>query len=238
MNVCSISRWSARLKSSVKESHPKEFCRNIQKNLADYFLEDSKILSHSCNFLTNHDMSRLLSDLKDPDQAKLAYAILFTLPGAPCIYYGEELGMQGLVADVNNTEDAQDPLHWYENGFGPGQTEWKAYRHNHPFTKVSVEEQHPDKQSMLNYLRSLTAFRKDNEWICDGRIKILKGTRRLAVLTIFNQSHEITCYYNFSSKMVKVPFNPALKISGFGQYSIDKSHLKIHPYATVVIHNR
>ena len=26
---------------------------------------------------------------------KLAYAILFFLPGAPCIYYGEELSMKG-----------------------------------------------------------------------------------------------------------------------------------------------
>jgi glycosidase len=29
------------------------------------------------------------------ERIKLAYAILFFLPGAPCIYYGEELSMKG-----------------------------------------------------------------------------------------------------------------------------------------------
>ena len=224
------------MKASIQMSSPKKFCLGLQRDMADYFLAGSATPFHSCNFLTNHDMSRLLSELKNPNQAKLAYAILFTLPGAPCIYYGEELGMKGPISNVNNTEDAQDPLHWYENGFGPGQTEWKAYRHNHPFTKVSVEAQHPDEQSMLNYVRSLTAFRKNNPWICAGRIKILQRNRRLVALSISDLFHEIVCYYNFSSKRVKVPGGTSRKISGFGGYSMDRSHLIIDPYATVVIH--
>lgn len=43
---------------------------------------------------SNHDQPRLLNELgSDPDRFKQASAILLTMPGAPYLYYGEEIGM-------------------------------------------------------------------------------------------------------------------------------------------------
>ena len=48
------------------------------------------------NLLGSHDTTRLMSQLcASEKRIELAYAILFFLPGAPCIYYGEELSMKG-----------------------------------------------------------------------------------------------------------------------------------------------
>jgi cyclomaltodextrinase len=47
------------------------------------------------NFLGNHDVTRIASSLLDPRHLELALAVLFTVPGIPCIYYGDELGMRG-----------------------------------------------------------------------------------------------------------------------------------------------
>ena len=41
----------------------------------------------------NHDTPRVCPDLT-PEEAKLAYAFLLTLPGVPFIYYGDEIGMR------------------------------------------------------------------------------------------------------------------------------------------------
>ncbi|MEJ5252068.1 MAG: glycoside hydrolase family 13 protein [Chthonomonadetes bacterium] len=48
------------------------------------------------NLLGSHDTPRWLTVCEgDVRRAMLGYTLLFTLPGAPCIYYGDEIGMTG-----------------------------------------------------------------------------------------------------------------------------------------------
>lgn len=48
------------------------------------------------NLLGSHDTPRFLSIARgDTSALKLAYLVMMTLPGAPCIYYGDEIGMLG-----------------------------------------------------------------------------------------------------------------------------------------------
>lgn len=54
---------------------------------------------HLLNFVDNHDVTRIASILTNPKHIKLAYGLLFTMPGIPCIYYGSEWGSKGLKQD-------------------------------------------------------------------------------------------------------------------------------------------
>jgi glycosidase len=48
------------------------------------------------NLLDSHDMPRFLSCAHgDKNSLKLAWLFLFTIVGAPCIYYGDEIGVDG-----------------------------------------------------------------------------------------------------------------------------------------------
>ncbi len=47
------------------------------------------------NLLGSHDTERLRTVLGSLEKSKLAILILFTLPGAPAIYYGDEVGIEG-----------------------------------------------------------------------------------------------------------------------------------------------
>ena len=48
------------------------------------------------NLLGSHDTTRMLTELGgDTALMKLAATLLFTRPGVPCIYYGDEIGLQG-----------------------------------------------------------------------------------------------------------------------------------------------
>lgn len=58
--------------------------------------------SHPLNFVDNHDVTRVASLLTNPAHLKLIYALMFAMPGIPCVYYGSEWGAKGKKEDGDN----------------------------------------------------------------------------------------------------------------------------------------
>ncbi len=57
------------------------------------------------NFVDNHDVNRAGSVLSSPERhLPLLYALLFTVPGIPSIYYGSEFGIKGERSDCGDRE--------------------------------------------------------------------------------------------------------------------------------------
>jgi neopullulanase len=70
-----------------------EFANRIDHNLGLYKRD---ITYSQLNLLDSHDTPRFLSCVSgNKDSLKLAWLFMFTYPGAPCIYYGDEIGMDG-----------------------------------------------------------------------------------------------------------------------------------------------
>jgi len=70
------------------------------------------------NFTDNHDVSRIISQLKNKSNIYPLYVLLYTMPGIPSIYYGSEAGTEGI-----KTTESDLPLRscielkeLYENG--------------------------------------------------------------------------------------------------------------------------
>ena len=117
------------------------------KNEIEEIIENypKEVLDCLMNILGTHDTQRILSALADrrlPDNAprneqahfrlnetekiqalkrlKIASVIQMTLPGVPCIYYGDEAGVEGGKDPFNRTcypwgKENQDLLQWYKN---------------------------------------------------------------------------------------------------------------------------
>lgn len=47
------------------------------------------------NFVDNHDVNRIASQLQTTAHLYPLHLLLFTLPGIPCLYYGSEVGLEG-----------------------------------------------------------------------------------------------------------------------------------------------
>lgn len=69
------------------------FANAIGKQLSRYPLQASEV---AFNLLDSHDTHRLLTVAEgDKNKMKLAALFQFTFMGTPCIYYGDEIGMDG-----------------------------------------------------------------------------------------------------------------------------------------------
>lgn len=119
-------------------------------------------------FLSNHDQTRVMTALHGNVQhAKMAAAMLLTLPGNPFIYYGEEIGMAGAKPD----EYLREPMVWYADpAGGEGQTKWEKAKYNTEGSAGSVEAQQKDDQSLLAWYRMLLHWRSEEPALRDGGI--------------------------------------------------------------------
>lgn len=118
-------------------------------------------------FLRNHDQSRTMTVLEgDERKARLASALLLTLPGLPFVYYGEELGIAGDKPD----ENIRTPMHWTADaggGFTRG-TPWRAPQAD--WATRTVAAQHADSSSLLNLHRRLIHLRRQNPALAAGEL--------------------------------------------------------------------
>lgn len=78
--------------------------RMINRLISDGGLEP---MLKSWVVIDNHDIPRIATQVPEVTQRRLAQALQFTLPGAPNIYYGSEVGMTG-GADPEN----RGPMRW------------------------------------------------------------------------------------------------------------------------------
>lgn len=54
---------------------------------------------HLFNFVDNHDVIRAYTALSDKRKLSALYAVLYSMPGIPCVYYGSESGAEGDKSD-------------------------------------------------------------------------------------------------------------------------------------------
>ncbi len=87
-----------------------EFANRIDHNLGLY---KSDITYAQLNLLDSHDTPRYLSCVGgDKASLKLAWLFMFTYPGAPCIYYGDEIGIDG-----QHDPDCRKSFPWDESNW-------------------------------------------------------------------------------------------------------------------------
>jgi cyclomaltodextrinase len=84
------------------------------------------------NLLDSHDTARIYTSFKgDVNKLRIAYTILLTLPGAPMIYYGDEVGLMG-----ETDPDCRRCMPWNEADWNRPIRQFIqaliALRHSHP----------------------------------------------------------------------------------------------------------
>jgi maltose alpha-D-glucosyltransferase/alpha-amylase len=151
------------------------------------YLENFRKANHEgliCIPSGNHDMDRLARKLHG-EELKLAFAFLLSMPGAPFIYYGDEIGMrylEGLTSVEGGYErtGSRSPMQWDDSrnaGFSTADAA-KLYIPQDPSPdRPTAAAEAADPDSLLNEVKKLIRIRQDHralqslgeiQFLCDG----------------------------------------------------------------------
>jgi maltose alpha-D-glucosyltransferase/alpha-amylase len=113
----------------------------------------------------NHDMVRMSYTLT-PKELALAYAFIFTMPGVPFLYYGDEIGMRYLNLPTKEggyyRTGSRTPMQWNAGknlGFSSGSPDRLYLPVDSAPDAPTVEDQEKDGASLLNTVKALLKLR-------------------------------------------------------------------------------
>lgn len=118
----------------------------------------------------NHDMDRMARTL-NPEEMKIAFAFLMSMPGVPFVYYGDEIGMHYVnvphsVEGGYNRTGSRSPMQWdtcKNAGFSTAEKD-RLYipQDTENMTSINVETEEGVPDSLLNEVKKLIRLRREN----------------------------------------------------------------------------
>lgn len=140
----------------------------VTKYLENYEKSERKGLI--CIPSGNHDMGRL-SQTVHGDELKIAFAFLLSMPGAPFIYYGDEIGMryvEGLasVEGGYGRTGSRTPMQWDDTtnaGFSAAPREKLYIRQDDTPDRPTVKAQMNDESSLWHEINRLIKIRQSHK---------------------------------------------------------------------------
>ena len=222
----------------------------IKKYKENYEKSDKKGLI--CIPSGNHDMDRLARHLS-VEEMKVAFAFLLTMPGAPFIYYGDEIGMR-YVENLISVEGgygrtgSRSPMQWDNStnaGFSLAPKEKLYVPQDESQDRPTVENQIKDENSLWKEVQKLIKIRQENktlqnlaeiEFLSDGNSyplvyqRIEKSTQE-KITVILNPS-EKECSYKIKDGQIIC--------SNSSKTQIDKNDEKIFvpPVSYAIVKNQ
>lgn len=139
------------------------------------------------NFVGNHDTTRIASTLSDRRHLPHALAILFTLPGLPAVYAGDEQGAEGRKYDRDGGDaEIRKPL-----PYRPG-------------------ELAGDSLLIWQLHRELIAVRRARPWLADGALKVTQLSNRSMAFEVRSQTNLLVTVLNTDDRSVSCSLPPGL----------------------------
>jgi len=152
----------------------------------------------------NLGIRRRLAPLLDNDRRKieLAHSLLFTLPGSPALYYGDEIGM-GDNLDLPDRNGVRTPMQWDDStnaGFTTGKPFTEFVKGELDFRAVNVANQLADKTSLFHSIRHMITVRKKHLTFGRGSIGWIEtGNHALAAYRRDHQDESLLIVNNLSN---------------------------------------
>jgi len=147
----------------------------------------------------NLGIRRRLAPLLDNDRARieLANSLLFTLPGAPVVYYGDEIGMGDNIW-LEDRDGVRTPMQWSgaaNAGFSMADADTLycpvIADEVYGYGRINVEAQRADPDSLWSRMQEMIRIRKAHPALGRGGVRFLEPDNR-AVLAFLRTGDDET----------------------------------------------
>ena len=144
------------------------------------------------------------------DRLRLAYSALFSLPGTPVLFYGEEIGM-GENLEIPGRQAVRSPMQW-SSGPNGGFSSASPQDLRRPLTSgrfspeaVNVSAQMDDPDSMLTWMRCLIRRRRSLPEIGLGECRLVDvGAPEVLALGFEWAGRRLLTLHNFANREIEV----------------------------------
>ncbi len=169
----------------------------------------------------NHDMDRLARSIHG-DNLKIAFAFLLSMPGAPFIYYGDEIGMR-YVENLISVEGgygrtgSRSPMQWDSStnaGFSSAPKEKLYIQQDESADRPTAEKQIADCNSLYNEVKKLIAVRQKH--------KALQSKGEIEFVYAEKGSYPLAYIRSAGEEKILVVVNPAAREASFNLETIAK----------------
>lgn len=166
----------------------------------------------------NLGIRRRLAPLLDNDRRKieLANSLLFTLPGAPIIYYGDEIGM-GDNLNLPDRNGVRTPMQWDDSpngGFTTGVPFTEMVQGGYGYQKVNVAEQMESPHSLLRAIQKMISIRKQHGAFGGSMAWVEADNSAVAAFVREQDGESILVLNNLSDTVQFVKIPPAYQNAG------------------------
>jgi len=166
-----------------------------------------RMYAHEPRARINLGIRRRLAPLLENDRRKieLMNSLLFSLPGTPVVYYGDEIGMGDNIY-LGDRDGVRTPMQWNSDknaGFSKANPQ-KLYLPiivdpEYHYNTVNVENQQNNPNSLLSWMKRMISLRKRFKAFGRGAIKFLEPKNRKVLAFIRQYENElILVVANFS----------------------------------------
>ncbi len=140
---------------------------------------------------------------------ELINAMMLSLPGSPCIYYGDEIGMGDNIW-LRDRNGVRTPMQWTADknaGFSHADELWAPIINDpvYGYEHVNVSDQEQIPSSLLNWTRRILEIRRQHKAFGRGTIDfILPENHSILVYIRKWEDDTMLCVVNLSSKVESV----------------------------------
>lgn len=195
----------------------KDAVHDINRFLDDYLpkYESTKDRGYISMFTCNHDTPRPRRTLSE-DELKVAYSFIFTMPGVPFLYYGDEIGMhyRTLTSKEGGYQrtGSRTPMQWNAGsnlGFSEAASR-ELYLPVDDVHPVNVESEEADEKSLLNLVRRVIELRhREDDLKAGSSFEVVLAEKEKPF--IFRRGN-LLCIVNPSEEAKEIPESVAASV--------------------------